>query len=358
MLIQKEFLCSVFVLLSITMIFSGCVQSASESNKILKENSDKHIKIGLSLATLQEERWQRDRDIFVAKAKELGAEVIVQTANNNDDEQLKQIKFLLNENVDIIVIVPHDADKCSEAVRLAKKDGKKVLSYDRLIRNSNVDMYISFDNVGVGEMMAKYLTQTVPEGNYLIINGAKTDNNSFMFNEGYKNILSNGLNVGNIKIIDEIWAEDWRSEDARNCVEQALMKKEKIDAIIAANDSLAGAAIEALAEYRLAGKVEVVGHDADLSACQRVVEGTQLMTVYKPIEMLAQKAAEVAISMAKGESVDANSNIYDGKYTVPYIMIQPIAITKLNMKDTIIRSGFHNMEDVFRNVPKSEWMIK
>lgn len=343
-------------LLSISIIaFSGCGFNNNNATKPKSNGTGHKVKIGLSMATLQEERWQRDRDIFVAKAKELGADVIVQTANNNSDDQINQVKYLLDQDIDILIIVPHDAEKSSTSVQLAKKSGKKVISYDRLVKNANADLYISFDNVKVGEIMTEYITKKVPTGNYVIINGAKTDNNSYMFNEGYKNVLKSFINNGSINIISEIWTEDWRSEDSFKCVERALQSGNKVDAIIAANDSLAGAAIEALAEQRLAGKVQVAGHDADLSGCQRVAEGTQLVTVYKPIEKIAQIAAEIAIKMAKGESVETNSTISDGKYVIPYYMIQPILITNLNLKQTVIKDGFHRLEDVYRNVPKSMW---
>ncbi len=345
---------SVLVIAVLLVSLTAC-SLKDDQGAVINLKKDHKIKIGFSMATLQEERWQRDRDIFVASAKEMGADVVVQTANNNSDDQINQVKYLLEQDIDILLIVPHDAEKAAAAVQLAKKAGKKVISYDRLVKNANVDMYISFDNVKVGEIMAEYLIRKVPAGNYIIINGASIDNNSYMFNQGYKNILNPYIQRGSISIVNEVWAEDWRPEDAFKCVEAALQKGTKLDAIIAANDSLAGAAIEALAEQRLAGKVEVAGHDADISGCQRVAEGTQLMTVYKPIEKIAQKAAEISIKMAKGEEFAANSRINDGKYDVPYEMIQPIAVTKVNLEETVIKDGFHRVEDVFRNVPKAQW---
>ncbi|MCX7708585.1 MAG: substrate-binding domain-containing protein [Clostridia bacterium] len=346
----------VTILLAAVVLISiaGC-QTTKESSLPTELKKDKKVKIGFSMATLQEERWQRDRDIFVAKAKEMGGDVIVQTANNNSDDQIDQVKFLLEQDIDILLIVPHDAEKASAAVQLAKKSGIKVIAYDRLVKNANVDLYLSFDNVKVGEMMAEYIYRKVPTGNYIIINGAKTDHNSYMFNQGYKKVLKPYIDKGFISVINEIWTEDWRPEDAFNCVEKTLQKGININAIIAANDSLAGAAIEALAEQRLAGKVEVAGHDADISGCQRVAEGTQLMTIYKPIEIIAEKAAEISIRMAKGKDFHANSEINDGKYNVPYEMIEPVLITKSNLEETVIKGSFHRLEDVYRNVPKTQW---
>lgn len=313
------------------------------------------IKIGFSMDTLLVERWQKDRDIFVARAQELGAEVLVQNANNDSTQQDSQVKFLLEQGINILVIIPHDSESSSSLVQLAKKQGIKVISYDRLVRNANVDLYISFDNNKVGELMAQNIIKAVPSGNYVILNGAKTDNNSFMFNDGYKKILNPYIDNGKINIIAEMWADNWRPESAFKCVEDTLQKGKKIDAIIAANDSLAGAAIEALAEKRLAGKVAVAGHDADLDGCQRVVEGTQLMTVYKPIDKIAKAAAEISVKMVNGEKIEMNRSISDGKYDIPYYVIEPIAVTKWNITDTVVNDGFHRLEEVYRNLPKAKW---
>lgn len=338
------------------MLMSGCNAKESSVDSNNGKSQDSPIKIGFSMGTLQEERWQRDRDIFVARAKELGAEVLVQNANNINEDQIKQVKYLIDQGIDILVIIPHDAEKCAESVQMARRAGIKVISYDRLIRNAGTDLYVSFNNVKVGELMAQALIEKVPKGNYVILKGAPTDYNSTMFDEGYMNVLDGPMEKGDITVVGETWCEDWAHEDAYNCVEQTLGKGISIDAIVAANDSLASAAIEALSENRLAGKVAVAGHDADLAACQRVVERTQLMTVYKPIDKIAKAAAEAAIKMVKGENIDVDNNmINDGKYEVPYLMIEPIPVTIDNMKDTIIKDSFHRLEDIYINVPKSQW---
>lgn len=342
------------ILTTAVIFISACSDSGNDQSQF-NENDSNTIRIGFLMDTLKEERWQRDRDFFVARAKELGAEVIVQNGNNDSEEQVNQLKFLLEQDIDILVVVPHDAEKASYLVQMAKREGKKVISYDRLVRNAGVDLYISFDAVKVGALMAENVLKVAPEGNYLVINGAKTDFNSFMYNEGVKKVLDAPIKNGSINIIGETWAEDWKPEEAFKFVESTLQEGKKLDAVIAANDSLAGAVIEALAERRLAGKIPVSGHDADLAGCQRVVEGTQLMTVYKPIDKLAMMAAETAIKMAKGEEIDVEDEIYDGRQNVPQYVIQPIAVTKETIGDTVIQEGFHKLEDVYKFVPKSQW---
>ncbi|HEX3044692.1 MAG TPA: substrate-binding domain-containing protein, partial [Bacillota bacterium] len=279
-------------------------------------------------------------------------ELIVQNANNDNQEQLQQVEYLINQKIDVLVIVPHDLNHAAVAVQMAKRAGIKVISYDRLIRNAALDLYISFDNVKVGELMAEYLVNRVPSGNYVIINGAPTDNNCYMFNEGYKNILAPYIQEYQIKVIFEAWAEDWRPEDAYQYIQALLTQGKKFQAVIAANDSLASAVIEALSEWRLAGKIMVVGHDADLSGCQRIVEQTQLMTVYKPIRKLAYRAADMA--MLLGANLEMKTNhapIFNGKHFVPAEIITPIPIDRDNM-DLIIKDGYHTKKEIYINIPK------
>ncbi|NLM37926.1 MAG: sugar ABC transporter substrate-binding protein, partial [Firmicutes bacterium] len=246
-------------------------------------NKPARVKIGLSLATLQEERWKRDRDYMEEKIVECGGEFISLSANNDSILQVRQVEYFINNKVDVLIIVPEDLDRLAEAVEIAKKAGIKVISYDRLIRNADLDLYISFDSVKVGELMAKHLTQEVPSGRYVIINGSRTDHNPYLISEGYRNVLTPLVEKHQIEIVSEIWAENWLPETAYTTISRLLLEGVDFDAVLAANDGLASGVIEALSEWRLAGKIPVTGHDADLSACQRIIEGTQLMTVYKPI---------------------------------------------------------------------------
>lgn len=323
--------------------------------KFFKGQSDfQPVKIGLAMATLREERWRRDRDYFSERLQELGGELIIQNANNDHQEQMQQVEYLLSQNIDVLVIVPQDLNQAGSAVEMARKAGVKVISYDRLIRNAKLDLYISFDNVKVGELMAEYLLNKVPEGKYVIINGAPSDNNCYMFNQGYKNILNEYIRSGKIKILFEAWAEDWRPEEAYQYIQTLLTQGKKFDGVIAANDSLASAVIEALSEWRLAGKILVVGHDADLSGCQRIVEGTQLMTIYKPIRQIAYRAADLAITLAHKEIHTNHQPIFNGKHFIPSEIITPLPIDKENIS-IIIRDGFHNKEEIYLNVPKQNW---
>ena len=345
------------VLICCAALLAGCGSSVEKSTDAGEPKEDRVV-IGFAMDTLVHERWLRDRDIFVAKAKELGAEVILQIAYSDSQEQEKQVQYLLDQGIDVLVIVPHDAVSAASMVRKAKDRGVKVISYDRLIKNANVDLYISFDNIKVGELMGQAAVSQSPAGNYLLLNGSESDNNSSMFREGYMSALEPEIQSGDIHIVGETWVKDWLYENALAYMEEVMDADTKIDAIIAGNDTLAGAAVHVLTEKRLAGQVTVVGHDADLDGCQRVVEGTQYATVYKAVDLEATKGAEFAVALANGTPIHANATINDGRYEVPFYEIEPLLVTKDNMMDTIIKEKFHSMEDIYMNIPKSEWPMK
>jgi D-xylose transport system substrate-binding protein len=328
---------------------SGSSPAASPSASASASN-DGPIKIGLSLDTLQEERWQKDRDLFKAAAEALGATVDVQAANSDDAKQIAQAESLISQGVDVLVVVPHNAEATAAIVEKAHAAGIKVMAYDRLIKNSDVDLYISFDNERVGEMQAEAITKLVPKGKYVYIGGSEADNNAHLFKKGAFNVLQPLIDKGDIEVVFDQFTKEWNPANALANMENALTaNNNKIDAVIAANDGTAGGVIQALAAQGLAGKVPVSGQDAELAAAQRIVEGTQSMTVYKPIKALAEKAAELAVKMGKGEDLGADKKVNNGKIDVPSVLLDPQAVDKSNIDATIIADGFHKKEDVYKN---------
>lgn len=341
---------TVAVLLAVLFVFlSGCKLDQTFKNE------DDSIIIGFIAESMTVERWQRDRDIFVATAEALGAQVIVKNAYEESEVQEQIGREMIAQGVDVLVIVAYDKDSLKDLVDYAHSRHVKVIAYDRMINNANVDLYISFDNYMVGELMGKAAVQGVPSGNYLILNGTQRDNNSGMLNDGYMSVLQPKLNSGDIKIIGETWVEDWRDELSYAYVTGIIDSGAEIDAIIAADDRLAEGAINALSENRLAGEVFVTGQDAELAACQRIVEGTQNMTVYKKISLLAEGAAQKAVEMAQGKDIGESATISDGSYDIKYIVCEPIEVTKVNINETVIEDGFYTVEQVYANVPESEW---
>ena len=331
---------------SMLLTFTGCANQETTSTTHDEVEDDK-LQIGMSFDSFVIERWQRDRDVFVSTANELGAEVNVQTANGEISEQIDQIEYFISKNVDLIVIVPIDADSLSGAIAKAKKAGIKVMCYDRVVRNADADLYISFDNEMVGTLMGRALYSKAGRGRKVVeICGSESDYNVAMVSEGFDKITEDYA----IEVLGKTYCDGWKAELAYDYVSNNRSIIEEADAIMCGNDSLAGEAIRALSEMRLAGKIPVVGQDAELEACQRIVEGTQLMTVYKPVEKLAKTAAEYAVKLAKGEELGGLDTFNDGTYDIPYVKLDPIAVTKRNMDEAIIDSGFHIREEVYMNI--------
>jgi D-xylose transport system substrate-binding protein len=314
------------------------------------------LRIGLSMDTLKEERWQKDRDLFVKRAEELGAEVLVQAANSDDKVQTQQAENLLTQGVDVLVVIPHNGEVAASIVDSAKRQNVPVIAYDRLIRNSPVDLYVSFDAVKIGQMQGQYLVDRAPKGNYVLIGGAPTDNNAVLLRQGQMNALKPAIDRGDIKIIADQWAKDWLASEALKHTENALTQaKNDVAAVLVSNDGTAGGVIQALEEQKLDGKVLVTGQDADLPALQRIVGGKQSMTIYKPIDKLARRAAEAAVALARREKVETTSTVNNGKIDVPSILLEPIAVDKNNVMDTVIKDGYQKMEDVYQYVPRDQW---
>lgn len=307
------------------------------------------VKIGMAIDDLRLERWQKDRDIFVDKAEELGAKVYVQSANGNEQTQIAQIENMISRGVDVVVIIPYNGEVLSNVIAEAKRDGIQVLAYDRLINNADIDFYLSFDNEKVGEMQATAMLETKPNGNYFLMGGAPTDNNAKLFRKGQMNVLQSKIDSGDIKVVGDQWVDSWLAENALKIMENALTaNNNNIDVVVASNDSTAGGAIQALDAQGLAGKVSISGQDADLAAIRRIVNGTQTMTVYKPISILAARAAEIAVELGSDEAPKSNAVLNNGTKGVPAWLLKPIAVNKNNIKKTVVADKFHSEDSIYQ----------
>ncbi len=330
-------------------VLAGCAAPGRTEPPEKEEQDEAKIQIGITFDSFLIERWQRDRDVFVSAAQELGAEVNVQNANGSMDEQVKQIDYFISKKMDVIVIICVAADPVHmvAAVEKAHRAGIPVIAYDRLIPEANVDLYISFDNEEVGRLMARHMREHLKDkGTLLQVCGPLEDNNVSLVMGGFAEILGRYT----LRIDHTEYAEGWLSETGFTAASAYLADHDPPDGIMCGNDSIAGQAIRALSERRLAGSVCVVGQDADLDACQRIVEGTQCMTVYKPVEKLARRAAELAVAMADKENMVIFTEVKnDGIYDVPYENLAPEAVTKENM-DEVITGKYHEESDIYLNV--------
>lgn len=307
-------------------------------------------KVGLSLPTQREERWVRDRVKMEEEAKKLGVDLKVQISDNDAAKQIAQCENLISQGVKVLIVGPHDASSASVIVDKAHKAGIKVICYDRLIMGSEPDLYISFDNVKVGELQGEFITKLAPKGNYVILAGSPTDNNAKLFREGAMKFIQPLIDKKQIKVVMDQWVKDWQPAEAQKLMEQALTaNKNNIDAVLAPNDGTAGGCIQALAAQGLAGKVPITGQDAELAAAIRIVKGEQTMTIYKDTRELGAKAIAVALEMVKGNPIaEATQKVNNSKIDVPSILIAPITVDKSNLDKVLIESGYLKKDDVYK----------
>lgn len=341
--------------LTAVLLFTACVKGPESTNTGGGAKSGGPVRIGFSMDTLKEERWQRDKALVEQRCKEVGAQCEVQVANGVDADQIKQCENFLTKGVDVLIVAPHNGQISASIVEAAHKQNVPVISYDRLIRNSDVDLYVSHQVVKIGQMQAQYALDHAPKGNYVLIGGSQTDNNALLLIDGQMQVLKPAVDKGQIKIVTQQYAREWLASEALRITEDALTKNNNdIQAIVASNDGTAGGAVSALPP-NLIGKVLVTGQDAALDAVQRVVEGKQTMTIYKPIQPLAFAAVDAAVKLARGEKVDAKDKINNGKIDVPAMLFEPMVLDKNNVMQTVIKDGYHKLEDVYKNVPKDQW---
>jgi D-xylose transport system substrate-binding protein len=347
---------------SITLL-AGCGQKP-EAAASSETGSGDTLLAGFLMETYDVARWARDESYFNEAATAAGVEVVRAVANGDQDKQNQQADSFLTKGADVLVVIPKNLKTAARIVKSAHEKNVPVLAYDRLIRNCDLDMYITFDNEKVGYLQAKGVLEKVPEGNFILLGGAASDNNATLLRAGQlKAIAEHEAATGKkIVVLDDGFLDNWDKEEARRKVSNMLTRfkaeGKKVDAIVASNDGTAGGAIAALKAEGLDGKVAVSGQDAELGACQRVVEGTQTVTVYKPVRLLAGTAATIAARLAKGETPEAIAaalgqtlhQLDNGAGNVPSIYLEPVFVTSENMRETVIKDGWHPEEKVYANV--------
>ena len=315
--------------------------------QLLCAQNSNNVRIGFSIEDMKGERWQTDMNSFQVRARQLGAEVISRDAGGDDDRQFQQVNEMIKAGINVLVLLPRDTAKASRMVDAAKSASVKVISYDRLVLNSDVDLYVSFDRVEIGSMQAEYLVKHAPEGNYVLIAGSLNDEGAKTLHDAQMNVLQPYIDRGDIKVIADAFTKDWLPSEAYLFTLKTIdSARGQIAAVLASNDGLAGGAIQALREHHLAGKVLVSGQDADLAAVICIAQGTQAMTVYKPIVNEASRAAEEAVRLAKGEKAHADGTISNGKTSVPTIMLKPVVVTRDNIKTTVVKDGFQSLKSI------------
>jgi len=313
----------------------------------------KKIKIGFLLKTMQEERYQRDKAAFLAKAEELGAEVVFDSANNDERTQLAKFENMLAKGCQVIVMQPVNTGTAGNMVKMANEEGVKVVGYDSMLVNGPLDYMVMQDSWAVGKLQGEAMVEWLKakkgdvKGKVALIMGQPGDSNAAAMSSGALEIIES--NDG-LELVVQQSHEGWSSDKAMATAENVLTKyANEIDAFICNNSGMARGVIAALDAQGLADtdKVFVAGSDADLVNIQYVAEGKQTVEIWKKIAPLAETSVEVAVKLAQGEEVTADKMINNGFMDVPTVVTPVVLITKENLDGTIIAEGFYSKEDVY-----------
>lgn len=305
--------------------------------------SHRQPRIGFVLATLNEERYAKDRKYFDEAAAKAGALVEFAASDDNVSVQASKVEALLAKGVDALVIQPVNGEAASNLVALAKRDGVPVVAYDRLIKNAAIDWYVTQDSFHVGELQAEAAVKaTGGKGKYVVLMGEAGHSVAEEITRGVLSVLSK---YPGVEVVVKQAHPGWATAAALTTTENALTRYQNgIAAILANNDGMALGAVRALEEQKLAGKVFVAGADADLTAVREILQGRQAMTVLKGIQPLASAAVSVAVALAKKETPVADGKVNNGKTDVPTTHTPVVAITRDNVDREILQTGFHPAE--------------
>jgi D-xylose transport system substrate-binding protein len=345
----------IVILLTMALIIGAAVFPASAKSKA--------VKIGLSFSDFELERWPMEQVIMTKLAQKKGAQVISQVANQDAKLQNDQIENMVLQGVDVIIIIAQDGAAAASAVNAAARDGVHCIAYDRLVKSNKLAAYISFDNVEVGRTQARGVLKKVKKGRFVMLGGSPTDNNAVLFRNGQMEIIQPLVDKGDIKIVADQWVEGWSTAKALGIMENILTAQaNKIDAVVASNDSTALGALQAMKAQGLAGKVPISGQDATAAGCKSIVEDELTMSVFKDVRLLSPMAIEMAIKMAKGKKVEGLKNYTLAELTldkklkgsVPCKFLKVYGVDKDNMYDLIIKSKFQKYDDVYKDVPASK----
>ena len=312
--------------------------------------------VGVSWNNYQEERWAlRDEPNIQAALDEVGAEYISADAGSSEEQQASDVEQLLADGADVLIILAQNTETILPSVQAAIDQGVPVIAYDRLIESPDA-LYVSFDNVRVGEMQAEAVLEVVSEGNFVIIKGNGADANSDFLRQGYTNvgIPDVGENSDTITIVGETYTDNWDPALAQTHMEQFLTENNnEVDAVLSENDGMAGGVVAALEAQGLAGQIPVSGQDGDIAALNRVALGTQTVDVWKDARELGRAAGEAAVALCENPDLGSVAGTEEfespGGNTLTSILLEPIAITQDNL-DVVLDADWISEEELCQGV--------
>ncbi len=311
------------------------------------------IKVGMSWANYQEERWKIDESGLKAGLDDLGATLVTADAQSSNEQQAADIDGLLAQGIDALLIVAWDSEAILPSVERALAEGVPVIAYERQIEHPDV-FYVAFNPIEVGRIQARELVKVQPEGNYVLIKGSPTDQYAHYVLTGQHEIIDPLIDSGKIKIVAEQWTEGWVPNVAQKNMENILTATDdKVDAVLASNDGTAGGVVAALASVGLAG-IPVSGQDGDIAALNRIALGTQTVTAWKDARELGRLGAKVAYALAEGTAPDAIEDhvVWDkGPKALPQdaVVLAPVSVTRDNLQ-VVLDAGWISKGDLCKGV--------
>ncbi|HAH24782.1 MAG TPA: hypothetical protein DCL77_13685 [Prolixibacteraceae bacterium] len=323
-----------FMFLACIPILSGCKQQTP--------------KVGILLHSYENDRWTKDKDYLVENLKKLGAEVMLEVADNNQQKQIAQAQDMISKGAKVLIVVAINQDEAGQIVDMAHKENVKVIGYDRLINNCSLDYYVTANSTQIGGLMTSYVTSLKPRGKYAIIPGSKYDNNAMKIFIGQMNVLQPYMEKGDIQLVYSEFTEAWTPAEGSLHTNAILDQNgDSINAIICGSDAITDGVLTTLKERGLEGKVMVTGQDAELDNIRDIVHGTQTCDILKPLKEMAQTTAELAVELATEKPLTMKfTTESNGKVLVKSVLIDATVVNKNNIETTVVASGFHTSAQV------------
>lgn len=309
--------------------------------------------VGVSWRYFQDERWKIDEAAMKSVLQSAGLTYVGIDAQGDPQKQIADVEGLIARGAKVLVILAQDAKAILPVIERAKAERIPVIAYDAPIDTGGV-LYTSFDNVAVGRVMATALAKAVPKGNWVQMEGDPAQTILQVFKAGQMEVIQPLVDRGDIRIVARQNVEQWKPDVAQSLMDQVLTASgNKVDAVLAMNDSISNGVAASLAGQGLLGKVALSGQDGDAAVLNRIAKGQQTMTVWKDAQALGTVAGKAAVELAKGVPVDKVSGAKPLKtpsgHTQPAIILTPVAVTRDNL-DVVVKSGWISKAVLCRGV--------
>jgi D-xylose transport system substrate-binding protein len=295
-----------------------------------------------------EGRWFTDIEYLKKHAADAGVELIIKVAGGNENLQLEQANQLVKEGVGVFIVIPVNQNTAAGIVRTAHDANLKVIAYDRIIMNSDLDYFLTFEYYDLGLRQAEYAHKKVPKGNYVMLWGDAMDNNARLMRQGQEDYLKPYIESGDVNLIYRTFVEDWAEINAERRMQRVLdFTNEPIDVLIASNDNLALAALDVIVNNNIKQPEVITGQDATIDACRSIMRGGQTMSIYKSTNMMALEAINLAIDIMNQHRISKSiGTFYNNRIDVPTLYLPPAIVDKTNLIETVVGDGMFTYDEI------------